>query len=105
MREHLGTDGSSALADMVEAYGEAWKKDVMTACMDRLDARLQTLVSRDEFVRGVTELRLEMKEDRLALSKDMAGLRADLIRWSFLFWIGQVAATAGLISLALGLAR
>jgi hypothetical protein len=32
---------------------------------------------------------------------DIANLRAELLKWSFLFWIGQLAAVAGLVSLLL----
>ena len=36
----------------------------------------------------------------------MADLRAELLRWSFLFWIGQVAAMAALLAFMLrGLPR
>ena len=31
----------------------------------------------------------------------MADLRADLLKWSFLFWIGQIAAIAGILALML----
>lgn len=58
------------------------------------EARMQTLVSKEEFFRGVSDLRQEM-----------ANQRVELLRWSFLFWIGQVAATAGLISLSLHFVR
>ena len=31
----------------------------------------------------------------------LADLRADLLKWSFLFWVGQLAAIAGLLGLML----
>jgi hypothetical protein len=31
----------------------------------------------------------------------LADLRADLLKWSFLFWIGQVAAIAGMLAMLL----
>jgi hypothetical protein len=127
LRERLGTDGSSALADFVETYEDEWKKDVMTACRDRLDVRLQTLVSKDEFTRSLTDLRLAIRDDfsrvqqemsanRLEWKQEMAGLRHDmtrelaaqrveLLRWSFLFWIGQIAAMAALIGVVLRFGR
>ena len=42
---------------------------------------------------GLTKIRLEMSE-----------LRADVLRWSFVFWLGQFAATAALLGLMLRLA-
>jgi hypothetical protein len=34
-----------------------------------------------------------------AMRVDIANLRADLLKWSFLFWIGQLAAITGLLGL------
>ena len=31
----------------------------------------------------------------------LSDLRADLLKWSFLFWVGQLAAVAGLLGLML----
>ena len=46
------------------------------------------------------KLRLEIAELRAELRADfrveLAGVRADFIKWSFLFWIGQVATIAAL---------
>ena len=41
-------------------------------------------------------LRVEFRAD---LKVEVANVRADLLKWSFLFWIGQIAAVAGLASL------
>lgn len=35
------------------------------------------------------------------IERRLADLRADLLKWSFLFWIGQLAAIAGILSLML----
>jgi hypothetical protein len=32
---------------------------------------------------------------------EIADLRADLLKWSFVFWIGQLAAVAGVLSILL----
>jgi hypothetical protein len=51
----------------------------------RFEAKLEQLVTRREF------------EERFAqLRTDMAGLRADLIKWMFLFWAGSTATMVGL---------
>ena len=48
------------------------------------------------------DMRSEMNALRLDLRADfqvaVANTRADLMKWSFLFWIGQVAAVVGLAS-------
>ena len=38
-------------------------------------------------------------DDVLATKQDVAEAKADIIKWMFIFWIGQVAATVALIKL------
>ena len=33
----------------------------------------------------------------LATKEDLANTRADMIKWMFIFWVGQLAATFGLL--------
>jgi hypothetical protein len=44
---------------------------------------------------------LDTKTSILATKEDLARERADMIKWMFLFWIGQAATTFGLILLFL----
>ena len=43
----------------------------------------------------------EISKLRAELRIDMANLKFDLIKWNFLFWIGQLAAMTGILSLML----
>jgi hypothetical protein len=45
------------------------------------------------------ELRTDMQLLRSDVKVDLADGRADLLKWSFLFWVGQVAAVTGLVTL------
>jgi hypothetical protein len=53
----------------------------------------------------MSALRLEMSRDlsalRVDVARDTAALRVELLKWSFLFWVGQVATMAGLLALML----
>ena len=73
LREKLADAASASLMDMLA--------DAHTIATESFERRLGQEVS--------------------ALRLDIANLRADLLKWSFLFWIGQLAAVAGLISLLL----
>lgn len=51
-----------------------------------------------------TDLSAELSGTRREVSdlrQDLGGVRVDLLKWSFLFWIGQVAAVAGLLAFML----
>jgi len=67
---------------------------------------------RAQFYRELSALRLELHDGLDAVRQEMATLRADMetrmaamrtdiLKWSFLFWIGQVATIAALLSFML----
>jgi hypothetical protein len=45
-----------------------------------------------------SDLRSEMKDLRTDFKVEIAIVRSDLIKWSFVFWIGQVIAVASLFA-------
>ena len=77
-----------------------WTEHVLTLASDRFERRLAQELSalRVEIAQGQanlrSELRKEFHEGFSALRVEMANLRADVLRWSFLFWLGQLAAMA-----------
>ena len=49
------------------------------------------------FARFDAKLDQRLAEVKAELRQEIAGLRADLIKWMFVFWVGNVATTAGLV--------
>ena len=126
LRERLGDAGSEALRDLVESIEHAGREEMLTLATERFGhvvarevgkvqaemARLRVEMSemRGELRAEMGELRAQVSGTRGELRAEMSGMRGelraeiaasrvDLLRWSFLFWIGQVAAVAGLLSL------
>ena len=48
-----------------------------------------------------SELRVQFMELRSDLRVEFANLRVDLIKWSFVFWIGQLVALSSVMALML----
>jgi hypothetical protein len=48
-----------------------------------------------------TELRTELADMGAGLRTEMAATRFSILKWAFLFWIGQVAAMTGIMALLL----
>jgi hypothetical protein len=96
LREQLGTETSE---DLAQAFDDA-KTDMLAVVQDRFEARLAVVASelRQEMHRGNSELRVAMTEGFSKLRQEMADLRVDVLRWSFLFWIGQLAATVSVLA-------
>ncbi len=78
LRERLGEEASDAFADFVKEIDLEARKDALSLDEERLERRL------------AEELRAEMKED-------MGKLRAEIIKWMFIFWVSQIGILSGII--------
>ena len=85
LRERLGHDATLGLVETFEIEKRKWGEDVLSLAAERYERRLTEQVS---------SLRIEMHQS-------LATLRVELLTWSFLFWVGQVAAMAGLLAFML----
>ncbi len=50
-----------------------------------------------EYVETKVEKSLEKEKDILATKVDLAEAKSDIIKWMFIFWIGQVAVTLAIV--------
>ncbi|MFH1296391.1 MAG: hypothetical protein ABIJ04_03855, partial [Bacteroidota bacterium] len=46
-----------------------------------------------EFVETKVETKFDEHMDELATKKDLFQVKADMIKWMFIFWVGQVSVT------------
>jgi hypothetical protein len=88
VRERLGTAGSDGLMNMFA--------DAHRLGEERLDRRMAEVSER--FDRKLAE---EISTFRLEMIQSMSDLKFDVLKWNFLFWIGQLAALMGLLSFLL----
>ena len=54
---------------------------------------------RSEMKSMAAEFRSEIKTSAAELRVEMSAFKAEIIKWMFLFWIGQMAATAAIVKL------
>jgi hypothetical protein len=71
LRAKLGDQASEALAEMMYEAGREWRDQLWERAVDRFERRITEEVTR---------------------------ARVEILRWSFLFWITQLSATAGLFA-------
>jgi hypothetical protein len=81
LRERLGEDGTACLIGMLGETRQQMKDEVTANVSDKFERRL---------AEECGALRLEM-------TKGFARLEVTLLKWSFVFWITQLAAIGGLI--------
>ena len=92
LMERLGEKGARALVDMLYASNRACVADVLEKTAERFERRL---------VEETSKLRVDMAQLRTDLHGEIVSSRFELIKWNFVFWIGQVVALAGIIGLML----
>ena len=81
LREKLGDEGSDSLVMM---FAEAYR--IGTEQLDRRIAEVSASFDR------------KLAEELAKLRLDMATLKFDLLKWSFLFWVAQLAATIAVLN-------
>lgn len=81
LRQRLGDDGTEALTEMVFTAGQEWRDDVLNALERRFEARLTSEIS------GL----------RVDVTKELASMRVENLRWSFVLWMTQIGVMAGLL--------
>ena len=87
LRERLGEDASKALTEYVELSGDEWRGRVLEVCGERVEGRMHLYADRNEVVDGFARL-----------ATQMADTKVEILRWTFAFWVGQVAIMAGLLA-------
>jgi len=83
------TAGFAALrGDMTEGFAAV-----------RGEMRAESAALRREMSEGLAAVRVEMAQGATVIRQEMAALRFDILKWAFLFWIGQFFAMASLVAL------
>jgi uncharacterized protein YdcH (DUF465 family) len=112
LRERWGEEGSEDLARLPSSLEEAARENALVMAEERFERRLAETEARIDHRITETEAKLdkritevEAKLDKritaeiAGLKADMSALKAEIIKWMFLFWLGQLMAVAGLLEL------
>ena len=77
----LGQDAARELDEMLDSDQRMWSESVLTLTTERFERRL---------IDEVAKLRVDLAKDRF-----------EVLKWMFLFWIGQLAAMSAVMSFLL----
>ena len=118
LRERLGPEATGGLLEVLEMAHREWRDDVIAVCAERFERRLVEETSklhvaivqgdaalRQEMTAMGADLRQEMTAMGADLRQEMSNGRFELLKWCFLFWMGQVVAVAGVMGLMLRMFR
>jgi hypothetical protein len=73
-----------------------WKEDVLETACERFERRLSEEIG---------AVRLEMANLRVDTTQQMARMHTSLLRWMFVFWIGQLMTAIGIVITVLRVAK
>ena len=82
LRERLGHDATMGLLEFVASERMVWSDGVLSLGVERFERRLAE----------------ELADFRVTLVREIQDGRVETFKWAFLFWIGQLAAFAGLLA-------
>ncbi len=118
LRDRLGTEGITGLLGVLDLAEREWREDVLSLAGERFERRLAEtgaslrvqIAQSEAAIRGEMgqmEVRIvrEIANCRGELTNEIAKGRLDLIKWSFLFWIGQVVAMSAVMGAMLRMIR
>jgi hypothetical protein len=96
LRTRLGDDATFGLIELLDSDRKEWSEQVLSVAADRFERRLTEEVSAlREDVRG------GLHEGLMSLRQELATTRVEMLKWSFLFWIGEISVIAGLLAFML----
>lgn len=95
LREKLGDEATDALVDLINQANGQVKGDVLTFVEEKFERRLSEEVAKLDVKISQEGAKLDGRISRLEVS--ITEVKADLIRWMFIFWVGQLGAILGIL--------
>ena len=107
LREVLGHQGTADLVDFVAHCRKEWQADVIDVAGERFERRLaeETSKLRVDVAQGFAGLRDDMTRGFAELRTDFGHQRFEILKWVFVFWVGQFFATASIVAVVFRLIR
>jgi hypothetical protein len=88
LRERLGEEGAEALVQLINQATEAGNGDVVAVVEEKFERHLTEEASK---------LRAEIGHLRGEMIERIESVRSELIKWMFVFWVGQIGAMVGIL--------
>ena len=129
LRDRLDHEATAGLIELLTNAQQEWTTEMIERVGDRFERRLtdettkirvemvqgfaalrQEMATglsqvRQEMATGLSQLRQEMTEGFAALRQELAETRVELLKWTFVFWVGQLFALAGFLAVLLRFLR
>ncbi len=107
LREQLGPDATAELLQLVARTQQGGREDMIATCTERFERRLAEEIGgvRVQLAQVESNLRQAMGAMDSNVRQEITSGRVEIVRWSFLFWIGQVVAITAIVGAMLRVMR
>ena len=92
LREKLGEDGVDSLIELLNRVSDRTREDVLTFVEEKFERRLS-----EEMAKINQRITDEVAKINQRISEEIHRMRADIIKWMFIFWVGQIGVIVGLL--------
>ena len=99
LREKLGDDGAEALVELINEAQKETQNNVIKFVEEKFEKRLSEELAkvRIELTERIEGVRTELKSEIEALKTNDEKVKSELIKWMFIFWVGQIGAILGIL--------
>jgi len=95
LQEKLGEEGSDAFVKVIKEIDNEARKEALVVAEEHFEVRLSEEMGK---------LRQELSGFKDSMGREISSLRvenaktkADMIKWMFIFWIGQIGVLSGIM--------
>ena len=106
LQEKLGEEGSDAFVKVIKEIDNEVRREALVVAEEHFEVRLIEEMGklRQEFSGFKEEMRTELSEFKDSMGREISSLKvenaktkADMIKWMFIFWIGQIGVLSGIM--------
>lgn len=99
MREKPGEDGADSLIELINNADTGIKEDVLVFVEEKFERRLAEELSKvsDRITKEIGTVNDKIAETNASIAVKIAEAKSELIRWMFIFWVGQIGVMIGIL--------
>ncbi|MEO0267122.1 MAG: hypothetical protein ABIM36_03185 [candidate division WOR-3 bacterium] len=96
LREKLGDDGVDALIELLNASNEGLKVDLIELQTEKYERRLAEEINKLR-TEDIARLDKRITEEIARLRVEISRSYANIIKWMFIFWVGQIGVITAIL--------
>jgi len=99
LRQKLGEDGTDSLIELFNKSNEKQRQDVLVFVEEKFERRLTEENSKinQRIIEETSKINQRITEENSRLHQKISETKADIIKWMFIFWLGQIGALLGIL--------